>query len=1752
MTMTSMASISNPTAENVSSADSYTFELPSGLATVVPSSTYPSHKLIWCTQQEVAELLLGAAKHPDWLSPLIHVRPKNGSLIFYRRETAILSRKQDGYWWKRKPNRRAAKEVHMVLKVNGLECILANYAHSAVLPTFHRRTYALRYNPSIVLFHYLHLPSFTKDNKMCLPLPTFDAEDSCFLNRTLIMGQLLPMFSNFPSRISRPESHQQLYFNIPAVLTTLCNTICARSDSSQFSRPELPHPSGGAGNSTGMPTVACLLIPSALESAPTNISRNPNNQNLPTASADHHDRIPEVAEVNSNSKSMAATPDFPISNRSDTAPNLEKSVKPPGSWSRSVQVRNLYEPVGEAPNAYGRTPTEPLVDSCHVSDHNALHLLGPDGTEISTSKKDQRRVATSLDDSGICGGTALEQSYLDEIGTENPCLKLDHSTKNQDVASWLSDQQLFNLGCDNFEFGTMLSENFVTSGDLDQLDMGDGWTDIFADAAAECLEIGSTTTPAIEGNVDESALFNHPVSQAIPSDIRGEPNFTSSQTLSTVDKHVDVGKWLHSIPTDPTTDENAFLPERSNPSDFISSVGFDESRLPEPPLDSFPDSTLSLETVPPDLSAHSNSCQTASMRGVGDGLSELRCSTFKLQYLLVERFHEFASRLWTEITSPKYHNPFFERNGICSVEESGMSPFTGCTSAYMGRGSSEKNSLYMSGEEEKDFRNQFIPKLELCVDKIELLLVEQLSVWFNACARLFTTIPSESFSSGRECSVYESITKNLDTSYMEEAEKEVDRRLTCPSSSSSSRSLSLRSSCPTFSLASCAAALGFNELLLGLMQWAGFLSSGDRLWTIVGSYSKAHFESAETQGHPSPLELLFDLLSGDFVRSGSVRITPLGAAILHWSTKTAYLLALWDPDSLKKSCMIVSSTEDNSQSYTPEQLSKKLESEELTTALEQIRFTACTLVDTNFMEKMRRVIDYANTWRIPSSSWTTFHSSQLDSFECSPPHSDVELDLAESCMLDTSARARKSSPQYLDHHRQNQQSYPDPLFTRRGVSGLPFIALPELDIQKMKPKQLHDPSAPPSPQLETSCCSGQRCISAKIKPTGPNASQHNAINKPSFAKSTTNACLPDFDSVHPVSPIFPSPVVRTASCLSREFSAGYRLPLNEPCDLTNHPRASSNHEKALSTGITDPPHQKFCGLHRPLELAPLYTSVTNLTGDDGSQQMFCLADRIIEAMPRRIVNLHKQSSLDSPSRMTSPPGFSDSALGMSTCGDSCIANHLSDLPSQSSFSSSRRGQPMRLQTYVDTSPSTRRESNTTAPIIVKRGRSGGVASSSLTSLPEGPLAPARYVAYRGLTFRSSTSKTSHRVKTALLSFHQPLEFGENKSINSCHPSNNFFDVDDADSVQSTPYDTYDRAANSNSLLATSPSSAGYLCEELGDNSWRYDGDIPIWNKRYNTSRTFSLGSPPPSTAEIAEHFNAPTTFMETDFSRLTLSDLEQKRLYEAAKIIQKYYRAYRRNKDSPNRTSGTRTSVTPQGMDTGSQESNAELTDVPKNPAESVSTANPNKQIVSSSPLDSHCWDPVMLTQAEDQGVGLELEVETTPSSPRPEPSSTSCPSFANNTSKGCDISSLSTDLPDLKSHDYSSGIPTSPCEESDKEIEAAIIIQSYYRRYKQYAYYKRLCQAAVLIQNHYRYYVRHKKDVSGASSTGARFRKYKSCSGVNSQRIRNVVQRKAKTPMSSEGPSMLAAKLWRTNRRKVARNYLVHGSILLILSKFV
>lgn len=72
--------------------------------------------------------------------------------------------------------------------------------------------------------------------------------------------------------------------------------------------------------------------------------------------------------------------------------------------------------------------------------------------------------------------------------------------------------------------------------------------------------------------------------------------------------------------------------------------------------------------------------------------------------------------------------------------------------------------------------------------------------------------------------------------------------------------------------------------------------------------------------------------------------------------------------------------------------------------------------------------------------------------------------------------------------------------------------------------------------------------------------------------------------------------------------------------------------------------------------------------------------------------------------------------------------------------------------------------------------------------------------------------------------------------------------------------------------------------------------------------------------------------------------------------------------------------------------------------------------------------------------------------------------------------------------------------EEQDRERRAAIVIQNYYRRYKQYAYYRQMTNAALIIQNGYRSYCENKRFKKIQSKNGSA----KNISAISSGLARN------------------------------------------------
>ncbi|KAF7232840.1 hypothetical protein EG68_06924 [Paragonimus skrjabini miyazakii] len=943
-------------------------------------------------------------------------------------------------------------------------------------------------------------------------------------------------------------------------------------------------------------------------------------------------------------------------------------------------------------------------------------------------------------------------------------------------------------------------------------------------------------------------------------------------------------------------------------------------------------------------------------------------------------------------------------------------------------------------------QSEFQPRLERCVDRLEFLLTLQTTVWLTS----YSIFGLSSDTADRlpdvcdERNIYSE--EHLCSShYLVEAENLL--RV----SAVATLNIASVEHCPQLSLLSCAAALGYSELLLGLMYLA---------------------KSAHARGQTSPkfieehaildqIMLMLDTKAMPYGENDAV--TPLGWAALNRHMEAIVLLAFDQPLG---------------RSFALKQLSKFTGLSELEYSLSCMEKELNNVTAANEMDRLNRVLCLVRT-RDPAFASSSFGPDPLIG-EGRKEHQDIQWKPTDA--LSCSVLARRGVPR-LPPFRIFQSKY---FHSSLNKTNPDTHLMAEDRLSVVTHKHSMD-------QLD---------CGVVLLPTG-----NDGCLGARSELSVTSSPFAD----NPITPLDSLTSPRLSPLwLQTEFRSSRHGLLTD--ELCGHSYFSRRHRsfascRSRNTTVID---SSFGRNNRPWALAPLYTSVTNLAEDDNSKQMFCLADRIIEAMPSRIVNLDNEQSF----KLSRSPGLSDSALDVSVCAESSSTNR----PIGSCLSEDISNRPFCRAQRIPLSDMLHSEhmSSVAAPVFVKQGRIEGRSSGSMMSLPDASLESTSYVAYRGLTFRSCTSKTSHRVKTALLSFHQPL------SVSGCTDSglhsvfaNTVTDADESQSAHSTSFEGYDEWNTSNSVLATSSSPSGFWCDERNDGTWHCDADFSRWKKHHGSPRTFSLGSPPPSTAEIAEHFNAPNTFMETDFSRLTLSDLEQKRLYEAAKVIQKCYRAYKRNKSSPQNISL---------ISTVPLDSLHSCPTVPEN-LDSVSSDRAFLPIDSDahvvpSPVTSHGWEQFVISTEDDQDVGLQLEVETTPST-------------TNETFQHCCHSAMSILNPpsQLTCTNSQSAYPTNGYEQQgnsihsqppafdddmDKEIEAAIIIQSYYRRYKQYAYYKRLCQAALLIQNQYRCYMRQKKGSNCASSSVNRLRKFKQ-TGMITPRIRSVGQRKTKTIVNSE-----------------------------------
>ncbi|XP_037035422.1 calmodulin-binding transcription activator 1 isoform X4 [Bradysia coprophila] len=173
-------------------SDGEPISLADNLESLPRADHFPTQRHRWNTNEEIAAILISFDKHSEWQSKEVRTRPKSGSMLLYSRKKVRYRR--DGYCWKKRKDGKTTREDHMKLKVQGTECIYGCYVHSAILPTFHRRCYWLLQNPDIVLVHYLNVP-YPDDNKMAVITPSLALwGDKKEWTKEELVSQLKPMF----------------------------------------------------------------------------------------------------------------------------------------------------------------------------------------------------------------------------------------------------------------------------------------------------------------------------------------------------------------------------------------------------------------------------------------------------------------------------------------------------------------------------------------------------------------------------------------------------------------------------------------------------------------------------------------------------------------------------------------------------------------------------------------------------------------------------------------------------------------------------------------------------------------------------------------------------------------------------------------------------------------------------------------------------------------------------------------------------------------------------------------------------------------------------------------------------------------------------------------------------------------------------------------------------------------------------------------------------------------------------------------------------------------------------------------------------------------------------------------------------------------------------------------------------------------------------------------------------------------------
>ncbi|KAK6732979.1 hypothetical protein RB195_017010 [Necator americanus] len=166
---------------------------------VFPTDQFNAINASWNSNQEIAQLLYSAPNHPEWIAQQVSIRPQTGAQYMFCRFDGNWF-KMDGYEWKKRREGKLIREDHMKLKVNKQEILSANYAHSSVVPTFHRRVYWLTSNPEYALVHYLNTETETNLKNIMDKISACIKLNSLNLTQQQLLDQVSPIYANLLSQ----------------------------------------------------------------------------------------------------------------------------------------------------------------------------------------------------------------------------------------------------------------------------------------------------------------------------------------------------------------------------------------------------------------------------------------------------------------------------------------------------------------------------------------------------------------------------------------------------------------------------------------------------------------------------------------------------------------------------------------------------------------------------------------------------------------------------------------------------------------------------------------------------------------------------------------------------------------------------------------------------------------------------------------------------------------------------------------------------------------------------------------------------------------------------------------------------------------------------------------------------------------------------------------------------------------------------------------------------------------------------------------------------------------------------------------------------------------------------------------------------------------------------------------------------------------------------------------------------------------